>query len=62
LLTGRYPVRSGGWSMPASEITVGQLLQQAGYTTACIGKWDVCERCIRGVLASSTRCSWSPWG
>ena len=44
LLTGRYPVRSGGWSMPASEITLGELLQQAGYTTGCIGKWDVSNR------------------
>src|SRR6185436_20342537 len=24
LLTGRQPVRSGGWSMPASEITLAQ--------------------------------------
>ncbi len=44
LLTGRYPVRSGGWSMPASEITLAQLLQKAGYTTGCIGKWDVSNR------------------
>ena len=44
LLTGRYPVRSGGWSMPASEITIGQLLRDAGYATACIGKWDVSNR------------------
>ena len=44
LLTGRYPVRSGGWSMPASEITMGELLQKAGYTTGCIGKWDVSNR------------------
>ena len=44
LLTGRYPVRSGGWSMPASEITLGELLQKAGYTTGCIGKWDVSNR------------------
>ncbi len=44
LLTGRYPVRSGGWSMPASEITIGELLQKAGYTTACLGKWDVSNR------------------
>ena len=28
LLTGRYPVRSGGWSMPASEITMAQLFQK----------------------------------
>ncbi|MGD9857285.1 MAG: sulfatase [Planctomycetaceae bacterium] len=44
LLTGRYPVRSLGWSMPASEITMGELLKQAGYTTGCIGKWDVSNR------------------
>lgn len=44
LLTGRQPVRSGGWSMPASEITLAELLQQSGYATACIGKWDVSNR------------------
>ena len=26
LLTGRYPFRSKGWSMPASEITFGELM------------------------------------
>ncbi len=44
LLTGRYPVRSGGWSMPASEITFAELLQKAGYVTGCVGKWDVSNR------------------
>jgi arylsulfatase A-like enzyme len=44
LLTGRYPVRSKGWSMPASEITFAEMLKQAGYQTACIGKWDVSNR------------------
>src|SRR5262245_53658048 len=44
LLTGRQPVRSGGWSMPASEITLAELLQKSGYATACIGKWDVSNR------------------
>src|SRR5262245_4144620 len=44
LLTGRQPVRSGGWSMPASEITFAELLQKSGYATACIGKWDVSNR------------------
>ncbi|MEM9109792.1 MAG: sulfatase-like hydrolase/transferase [Planctomycetota bacterium] len=44
LLTGRYPVRSGGWGMPAEEITWAELLQGVGYQTACIGKWDVSDR------------------
>lgn len=44
LLTGRYPNRSKGWSMPASEITFAELIREAGYQTACIGKWDVSNR------------------
>lgn len=44
LLTGRYPVRSLGWSMPASEITMAELLRDAGYSTGCVGKWDVSNR------------------
>ena len=44
LLTGRHPIRSKGWSMPASEITFGELLRGVGYQTACIGKWDVSNR------------------
>ena len=30
--------------MPASEITFAELMQDAGYATACIGKWDVSNR------------------
>jgi len=41
LLTGRYPVRSKGWHMPASEVTFAELLKPAGYTTGIVGKWDV---------------------
>ncbi len=44
LLTGRYPSRSGGWGMSADEITFAELIQEAGYQTACIGKWDVSNR------------------
>lgn len=44
LLTGRYPIRSKGWGMPASEITFAELMRKAGYQTACIGKWDVSNR------------------
>jgi arylsulfatase A-like enzyme len=44
LLTGRYPVRSKGWSMPATEITFAEMLKEVGYQTACVGKWDVSNR------------------
>ena len=44
LLTGRQPIRSKGWGMPASEITFAELIREAGYQTACIGKWDVSNR------------------
>ncbi len=44
LLTGRYPHRSKGWSMPSDEITFAELIRTAGYQTACIGKWDVSNR------------------
>ena len=44
LLTGRYPLRSKGWGMPADEITFAELIGEVGYQTACIGKWDVSNR------------------
>jgi arylsulfatase A-like enzyme len=44
LLTGRYPSRSLGWSMPASEITWAEKIREVGYQTACVGKWDVSNR------------------
>ena len=44
LLTGRQPIRSKGWGMPASEITFAELIRDVGYQTACIGKWDVSNR------------------
>ncbi len=54
LLTGRLPIRNGMYSdnrrvlfpdsdggMPASEITLAELLKGAGYHTAAIGKWHL---------------------
>ncbi len=45
LMTGRYPMRSnrnprGPWIQP-NRLTVGKLLQQNGYRTACVGKWHL---------------------
>ncbi len=46
LLTGRYHLRCGVFgvtrgaeTMRASEVTLAELLRQAGYQTACFGKW-----------------------
>lgn len=45
LMTGRYPHRvGGGWTTNADEITVAEILKQAGYATGCVGKWDMSKR------------------
>lgn len=54
LLTGRYPIRNGMTSpkrgvlfpnsaggLPASEITIAEILKKEGYATAAIGKWHL---------------------
>ena len=51
LLTGRYPARIGpkyedyfgkGETLdPVKHTTIGQLMKEAGYRTACFGKWNV---------------------
>ena len=45
LMTGRYPIRvGGGWTTNAEEVTVAEVLKTAGYTTGCVGKWDMSKR------------------
>ncbi|MCK5566023.1 MAG: sulfatase-like hydrolase/transferase, partial [Planctomycetes bacterium] len=45
LMTARYPVRiGGGWTTNGDEITVAEVLKEAGYATGCIGKWDMSQR------------------
>ncbi len=44
LLTGRHPIRSWGWNMPASEVTIAEQLKTVGYATGAVGKWDVSNR------------------
>lgn len=54
LLTGRYPLRNGmcddvrgvffpdsAGGLPPEEITIAEVLKQAGYYAACIGKWHL---------------------
>ncbi len=50
LLTGRLPARAGvpyvlfpseHTGLPASEVTIAEVLKPAGYATACVGKWHL---------------------
>ena len=50
LMTGRYSIRSGlslvavagtPFSLPAKEITMAEMLHEAGYATAIFGKWHL---------------------
>ena len=54
LMTGRYPIRSGmcndqfrvlrnnsAGGLPAGETTIAEMLKQAGYATAIVGKWHL---------------------
>jgi arylsulfatase len=48
LMTARYPVRIGdGWTTNPDEITVAEVLKSEGYSTACIGKWDMSRRLVK---------------
>ena len=38
LLTGRQPIRSGGWGKPPREITWAEVIRKAGFQTPRIGK------------------------
>jgi arylsulfatase A-like enzyme len=56
LMTGRYPHRvGGGWTTNAEEVFVSEILQKAGYTTGCIGKWDMSRRRYQEALVPNSQ-------
>jgi arylsulfatase A-like enzyme len=45
LMTGKYPLRiGGGWKVNSEEVTIAEVLKKEGYSTGCIGKWDMSQR------------------
>ena len=56
LMTGRYPHRiGGGWTTNADEVTIAEILQEAGYTTGCVGKWDMSKRRYQEALVPNAQ-------
>lgn len=56
LMTGRYPHRvGGGWTTNANEIFVSEILKDAGYVTACVGKWDMSRRRYQEALVPNSQ-------
>jgi arylsulfatase A-like enzyme len=55
-MTGRYPHRvGGGWTTNTEEIFVAEILKEAGYTTGCIGKWDMSKRRYEETLVPNSQ-------
>lgn len=45
LMTARYPTRiGGGWRVNSDEVMIPEVFQKDGYSTGCVGKWDMSER------------------
>lgn len=56
LMTGRYPNRvGGGWTTNADEVFVSEILQEAGYVTGCVGKWDMSRRRYQEALVPNAQ-------
>ena len=56
LMTGRYPHRvGGGWTTNTEEVFISEILQEAGYVTGCVGKWDMSRRRYQEALVPNSQ-------
>ncbi len=65
LMTGRFPTSTGMFlndaALPASEVCMGDLLKNAGYTTAYIGKWHLDGQGREAYIPPERRRGWEYW-
>ena len=65
LMTGRWPTSTGMFLndlyLPAHELCMAQILKQAGYTTAYIGKWHLDGHGRESYIPPERRKGWEYW-
>lgn len=65
LMTSRYPTSTGMFlndaQLPDSEVCVAELLKQAGYVTAYIGKWHLDGHGRSSYIPPERRRGWDYW-
>ena len=65
LMTGRYPTNTGMFLndlyLPAEELCLPEIFQQAGYDTAYIGKWHLDGHGRRAFIPPERRQGWEYW-
>lgn len=65
LLTGRFPTTTGMFLndayLPSEEVTIAEVLRQAGYATAYIGKWHLDGHQRQGYIPPERRQGFDYW-
>jgi len=65
LMTGRFPTSTGMFIndayLPAEEVCLAEVLKQAGYTTAYIGKWHLDGHGRNAFIPPERRQGWDYW-
>lgn len=65
LQTGKYATQTGCWRnairLPSDELTIANVLSEAGYETGYLGKWHLGSRRINEPLPPDERGGWDQW-